>query len=312
MAVICRRNPIRLIRRIPHTALDRSRYDACIAAAANGMPYAFSWYLDVMTNQWEALVLGDYEAVMPLPWNAKLLGFRQVYLPFFCQQLGVFATEAPAPGLVGDFLKAIPRSYLRVQLCLNEKNEAPDLPGWRFRRRPNYLLDLNRPWETLEAGYAKSLKKRLRKAREVFRLAEAPLSPEALSALYQGQVGHKVECPPAAYRRFERVMHEAIGRGCGRIRAAIDGDGHIHAAGFFLQSHNRLINVFGTSTEKGKEQHAMHFLLDALIRQHAGQPWLLDFEGSSIPSIAYFFGSFGAEEGGYICGRRGLDLSLQP
>jgi hypothetical protein len=60
MAVICRRNPIRLIRRIPHTALDRSRYDACIAAAANGMPYAFSWYLSEMAGKWEALVEGDY------------------------------------------------------------------------------------------------------------------------------------------------------------------------------------------------------------------------------------------------------------
>jgi hypothetical protein len=312
MAVICRRNPIRLIRRIPHTALDRSRYDACIAAAANGMPYAFSWYLSEMADKWEVLVEGDYEAVMPLPWNARLLGFRQVYQPFFCQQLGVFAKEPPSPELVREFLKAIPRSFVRVQLCLNEKNEAPDLAGWHFRRRPNYLFDLNRSWEALEAGYAKSLKKRLRKARKVFRLAEAPLSPEALSALYQGQVGHKVECPPAAYRRFERAMREAVAHGCGRIWAAIDGNGDIQAAGFFLQSHGRLINVFGASTEKGKEQHAMHFLLDALIRQHAGQPWLLDFEGSSIPSIAYFFGSFGAEEGGYICGRRGLDLSLRP
>lgn len=297
-----------LIRRIPHTALDRDRYDACIEQAANGLPYAFSWYLDAMAGKWDALVLGDYEAVCPLPWNAKLLGLRQVYQPFFCQQLGVFAKEAPSPELVRDFLKAIPRTYWRVRLCLNEKNAVEALPGWRVRKRPNFLLDLNRPWGEIEAGYSKSLKKRLRKAREAHRLVESPLSPEELSALYQRQLGDKVECPPPVYRRFERVMREALARGKGLILGAASHDGELLAAGFFLQSHGRLINVFGASTEAGKELHSMHFLLDALIQGHAGQPWVLDFEGSSIPGIAYFFGSFGGEEVNYGCVGRGKFL----
>lgn len=294
-----------MIRKISHTALDRDRYDACIEQAANGMPYAYSWYLDAMAGRWDALVLGDYQAVCPLPWNAKLLGIRQVYQPLFCQQLGVFAKETPSPELVRDFLKAIPRIFWRVQLCLNEKNAVGTLSGWRVRQRPNFLLDLNRPWEEIEAGYSKSLKKRLRKAREAHRLVESPLSPEELSALYQRQLGDKVECPPPVYRRFERVMREALARGKGRIWGAERLDGELLAAGFFLQDHGRLINVFGASTEKGKELHSMHFLLDALIQHHAGQPWVLDFEGSAIPSIAYFFGSFGAEEGVYAWVGRG-------
>ncbi|MFZ2901117.1 MAG: GNAT family N-acetyltransferase [Saprospiraceae bacterium] len=297
-----------LIRRIPHTALDRDRYDACIDQAANGMPYAYSWYLDAMAGRWDVLVLGDYQAVCPLPWNAKLLGIRQVYQPLFCQQLGVFAKKSPSPELVRDFLNAIPRIYWRVQLCLNERNQTGKLSGWRVRQRPNYLLDLGRTWQEIEAGYSKSLKKRLRKAREIHHLVESPLSPEALSALYQRQLGDKVECPPQIYRRFERVMREAVARGKGRIWGAASHEGELLAAGFFLQSHWRLINVFGASTEKGKELHSMHFLLDALIQRHARQPLVLDFEGSSIPSIAYFFGSFGAWKGVYGCVGRGVSL----
>lgn len=299
-----------MIRKIPHIALDRDRYDACIEQAANGMPYAYSWYLDALAGRWDALVLGDYQAVCPLPWNAKLLGIRQVYQPLFCQQLGVFAKEAPSPELVRDFLNAIPRIYWRVQLCFNEKNEVKAAPGWRVRQRPNFLLDLNHPWEEVEAGYSKSLKKRLRKARETHRLVESPISPEELSALYQRQLGDKVECPPQVYRRFERVMGEALARDKGRIWGAAGPGGELLAAGFFLRSHGRLINVFGASTENGKELHAMHFLLDALIQRHAGQPWVLDFEGSSISSIAYFFGSFGAEEVFYGCVGRGLEQKI--
>ncbi|MBK7409853.1 MAG: hypothetical protein IPJ40_18490 [Saprospirales bacterium] len=296
-----------MIRHLPHTAIDRSRYDASIAAAANGMPYAFSWYLDAMAGRWDVLVLGDYEAVCPLPWNAKWLGLKQVYQPFFCQQLGVFAKEIPSPELVKSFLDAIPNSFRKVHLCLNEKNAAGELSGWEIHQRPNYLLHLNRPFETIESHYAKSLKKRLRKARTLHQLVEYPLSPEALSALYQKQIGDKVECPPAAYRHFEQVMHQAITRKLGTIWGATDSAGELTVAGFFLQSHNRLINVFGASTPKGKALHSMHFLLDALIRKHAGQDWVVDFEGSAIPSIADFFGSFGAGEVHYTCvGRDGM------
>ena len=290
-----------LINFVSHTNLDRARYDACIAQAANGMPYAFSWYLDQIAGKWDVLVSGDYEAVCPLPWNAKWLGLKQVYQPLFCQQLGVFSKNLPGPELVHSFLEAIPPSFRRVLICLNEKNAATEMPGWEIRRRSNFLLDLHRPWEAIEAGYSKSLKKRLRKAREEHKLVEAPLLPEDLSRLYQSQLGDRVECPPRMYKRFEGVMREAIARDLGRIWGATDLRGELLAAGFFLQSHGRIINMFGASTAMGKDFHSMHFLLDALIRRHAGQSLLLDFEGSSIPSIAYFFGSFGAEEHSYSC-----------
>jgi hypothetical protein len=290
-----------LIRHLSHTSIDRARYDACIAQAANGMPYAFSWYLDQIAGKWDVLVSGDYEAVCPLPWNAKWLGLKQVYQPLFCQQLGVFSKNLPGPELVRSFLEAIPPTFRRVLICLNEKNAVAEMPGWEIRPRSNFLLDLHRPWEAIEAGYSKSLKKRLRKAREEHALVEAPLSPRELSKLYQSQLGEKVECPPKMYKRFEGVMREAIARDLGRIWGATDLRGELLAAGFFLQSHGRIINMFGASTAMGKDHHSMHFLLDALIRRHAGQSLLLDFEGSSIPSIAYFFGSFGAEEHSYSC-----------
>ena len=264
------------------------------------MPYAYSWYLDEMAHKWDVLVMGDYEAVCPLPWNAKWLGLKQVYQPFFCQQLGVFGKNTDT-ALIGKFLEAIPPPFRKIHLCLNEKNAVGDLPGWNVSKRPNFLLDLNRPFEKIETGFSKSLRKRLRKAREQHQLLDAPLLPRELSGLYQKQVGDKVECPPATYQRFERVMTQAIERDLGKIWGAQTQDGELTAAGFFLHSHGRLINVFGASTEKGKELHSMHFLLDALIQKHAGQEWVLDFEGSSIPSIAYFFGSFGAEEVGYAC-----------
>lgn len=44
----------------------------------------------------------------------------------------------------------------------------------------------------------------------------------------------------------------------------------------------------------GKTAGASHFLIDSFIIDHAGQNLLLDFEGSDIHNLAFFYSSFGA------------------
>ncbi|WP_431214603.1 hypothetical protein ACQ86N_07395 [Puia sp. P3] len=52
--------------------IDARRWDACIEKASNRLVYGFHFYLDHMAGgQWSALVLGDYQAVMPLPGDGN-------------------------------------------------------------------------------------------------------------------------------------------------------------------------------------------------------------------------------------------------
>ncbi|HRG24810.1 MAG TPA: hypothetical protein PLL23_10470, partial [Chitinophagaceae bacterium] len=44
----------------------------------------------------------------------------------------------------------------------------------------------------------------------------------------------------------------------------------------------------------GKTIGASHALIDAFIADYAGQDLLLDFEGSDIRNLAFFYSSFGA------------------
>ena len=46
----------------------------------------------------------------------------------------------------------------------------------------------------------------------------------------------------------------------------------------------------------GKVIGASHALIDAFIKDHAGQDLILDFEGSDIPNLAFFYNGFGATE----------------
>ena len=54
-----------------HPQINKKKWDGCIDNAANGLLYATSTYLDCMAVQWYALVLTDYEMVMPLPCRKK-------------------------------------------------------------------------------------------------------------------------------------------------------------------------------------------------------------------------------------------------
>ena len=70
--------------------LDDNKYNSCIKQSKNSRIYAFSWYLDCVADNWDALVLNDYEAVMPLPWRQKYV-IKYIYPPAWTQQLGVFS-----------------------------------------------------------------------------------------------------------------------------------------------------------------------------------------------------------------------------
>jgi hypothetical protein len=48
-----------MIKYLRQDEINVDKWDQCISHSVNGMIYAFSWYLDIVNNRWEALVEGD-------------------------------------------------------------------------------------------------------------------------------------------------------------------------------------------------------------------------------------------------------------
>ena len=68
-----------LIRYVTRAELDVQLWDNCITNASNGLIYAYSFYLDTIAKQWDALVLDDYRMVMPLTCHMILHLVRIAY-----------------------------------------------------------------------------------------------------------------------------------------------------------------------------------------------------------------------------------------
>lgn len=291
-----------------HQQIDKTKWDKTIASAPNGRPYAYSWYLEVSCGgQWDALILGDYEAVMPMPWNRKLLGIRQIYQPLVSQQLGIFGKNITIE-ILKFFLKNIPKNFRLVHFKMNEANgDLEELklgdnflpPNYVFKKRTNLILSLQPSYEMLWKNYSKSLRKRLRKAKPLLRIEEIDDVAQLVN-YYAENLENKVQIGEKAYIKIKAILNEIIKRNKGKIFAVYPPNEQIACTiGFFVFSHQRIINIFGASNPKGKEWYAMHFLLDYLIEKNAGKNWIFDFEGSDIEGIAAFFRSFGSLERPY-------------
>lgn len=85
-----------LIKHFTHHQIDKKKWDNCISSSKENIIYAFSWYLDCISPNWEGFVLEDneqnYLAVMPLPVKKKY-GIQFLQQPLFAQQLGIFSTK---------------------------------------------------------------------------------------------------------------------------------------------------------------------------------------------------------------------------
>lgn len=76
-----------MIRYLKNNEIDVKKWDACVEQSPNGLLYASSFFLNNLC-MWDALVLNDYEAVMPLP-KRKKWGVEYIYNPAYAAQCGV-------------------------------------------------------------------------------------------------------------------------------------------------------------------------------------------------------------------------------
>jgi hypothetical protein len=274
------------IQYLTRSQIDTSKWDQCISRAANGRIYACSFYLDCMAQQWDALVLNDYDAVMPLTWNSKY-GIHYLYQPFLAAQLGVFGSDN-----VRVFIEAIPGHFRYIDIYLNSGNTNA-LNTESVLLRDNYILDLHHPYEELNNAYRENIRRNIKKAKQAGCTVVKDFDVETVIALASTQMhlhDKNVEENIGRFRRLYKLLkteNKATTYG-------ISLQGVVIASCVFFFSHNRAYYILVGNHPNGKTIGASHALIDAFIADHAGQDLLLDFEGSDIRNLAFFYSSFGA------------------
>lgn len=279
--------------------LSKAKYDHCVFQANNSMVYAYSWFLDSVSDAWGALVLGDYKAVMPIPYLRlkRNLFLKNIYQPDFCQQLGIFSqndlNSEEANLFFTTFLALKPRSYsFNYQNSNYFSKEKLEL-----KERINYELNLNRPYSTIYANYAKNTQRNIKKALKAELSFSDNIDIDTFLSFKKEQTNYKAGSKQQ--KKMEKLVRTSFEQGFGYIYGVYNKN-QLLATAFIVRHNYRLISLITATNEEGKKKGAFAFLNDTLIKEHANSQMILDFEGSMLSGIARFYKSFGAEQVNYL------------
>lgn len=273
--------------------LDVKKWNNLISASPNGLAYAHSEMLDAMSPGWDALVLGDYLAIMPLTWRSKF-GIRYLCQPAFCQQLGIFSIETLSQEITESFLRQVVLRFRLAEIYLHYA--TPLVPG--LSQHTNLLLQLNNPYETIRAQYRNDLLKNLTRGSKYHLTYIKSDNVSHAITLYKSYYGKKLGYRQQDYEAFTLLCNQWINQDRCFVREVYLKAQNRHellAVGLFLKDHKRIYNIASTTLPNGRTLEANHFLFDQLIREFAGKPFILDFEGSDLPGVARFYQKFRPE-----------------
>ena len=277
--------------------MDKVSWDAVVECSDTLSLYCYSWYLDAVSDNWGALVMGDFDFIMPIPYTVKK-NQSVLYQPFFNQQLNVLGKNLPSVEVINQFISSIPPKFKLVQF------NFPNYPiqnalGFEIEEVICQYLDLNQTHEALSAQYSTNAKRQIKKAiKNELKVTEMK-DLEVFMSLFKESVGVKLGFLKDNYSYLYKLMNVGLHLNKAKLLAVKKGD-EVLAMGYFFIQNNRITYLKGASTLKGRETGAMYFLMDYVINEYSSTNRVLDFGGSKVSSVAEFYKRLGGVDKTYL------------
>ena len=270
-------------------AIDDNQWNKCIDESVNGVVYAYSWYLGIVSPNWSALIGDDYDYIFPLP-EFKRVGVDVLLQPVLNQQLGLISRKHINGEVLNEFIHIIQQEYGYVNIHLNTLNNFSINNA--FYERTTYQLDLISNYNQIQSRYSQNTRRNNLKAIALGVRVDRRVNVNDFLDFYR--CNNAVRFSPAMHKRVELVVEVLLSRGLGDIVGAYIND-TLCAAAFMVRSNGKLIYLFASSSPLGLKSRAMFAIVDQIIRWNAESHYVFDFEGSMIPSVARFYAGFGAQ-----------------
>ena len=268
------------IKHLKYYEIDKSKWDNIVSCSDFSLPYFFSWYLDVVSPGWEALIAEDYSYIMPLTVKIKC-GIKYVIQPPFTQQLGVISLSKNIDSqIINSFIKSIP--YLIYDVNLNYNNFSKE-------SKINLIIDAEN-YALVSCAYNKNTKRNIAKA------INSDLKIRKIDLSQFVNLLNSTECKIKQNKSLLIDLLNVLYEKNSLYVRGIFKDEMLIAGVAAIESLDRMIYLIPISTNDGKKYSAMFLLLDDLIKYSMDMGYAFDFEGSMIPSVQNFYKGFGGKE----------------
>lgn len=279
-------------------------WDSFIAASPQRILYAYTWYLDVVSPHWQALILeenGVWKAVMPLPVQKKWR-LPIIQQPFFCQFLGIFTLpNTQNEGLQAEFFNEVSRHFRYMSSYAGRFLDDNFPPNFEVKYGATHTIRLDTSYNILCQRFSADRRLNLRRAVHFgWEITESEdLKPmidlfqkNHASTIQGGVSEHAYELLRKAVRTLQ--IHKAA-----RILYALK-DGKIEAGALFALYDQRIIYLFNSASSLGRKGNARTLLINQILNEYASSNYIFDFESPEKESIAAFYHSFGAAAVPYV------------
>lgn len=279
------------IKQLNNNQIDKKRWDERIGGSSFPAVYALSWYLDVVSPNWQALVTEEYEHIFPLTVKQKLKTLKYIGIPNFCQQLGLFSKSKIDEKVLNSFLSSIPSGYVRKDIHLNHSN--PGING--SKQKDNFILAPS-AITNFSVNYSNQTNRNLKKAKSKQLTIIEGVEAEGLIYMFKEYKGKSIE--KVDYSVLKQLCVVCASKSILHTFGVYQ-EKELVSGALFFEYNQRWYMVLLASSEKGKELLASTFLIHAVLEKTGSQGITLDFEGSNIPSLARFYKGFGGVNEGY-------------
>ena len=276
-----------MIKYLKNIEINKDKWDECIFNSTNSLIFAYSFYLDIMAPNWAAIVINDYEFVLPLPLKKKW-GIKYFYIPPFTSQLGLFGKNPTLK--IDSLLPLLKREVLYGDIFFNYANTITH-PSVRLRT--NFILDLSNNYESNYKNYDADLKRILRKLIKNEFIYSSQNNIEIAIKLY---VEYYAERTPHLskidYKKFINVCNLLQSKNNCFTRSLCTKEGAILCSMICFIDEKRIYTIINPSTALGRKKEAATFLFDELIKEFSGSHKVLDFVGSDLPGVKFFLNKY--------------------
>lgn len=279
--------------------IDKQKWDSLLLSDPSAFPYSISWYLDIVSPNWKALIVEDYAYALALPFREKI-GLAYVFPPEFTQQMGIFGRDRPSDSLVNEILEFVVSQFSYLEFNLNQENELKrSFKGLKKKWRKNFELDLHFDYPELLSHFHKNTRRNIKKTETETLFLEEVSSPEKIISTFQEHKAKELKNASISYDLLESIIKEGINHNAIELYNIKKEEEYLGGA-VFLTVGQRKVFLFSAINTLGRKHRAMFFLIDAIIKKNANKNLILDFEGSDNPKLASFYQRFGAKEKLYL------------
>lgn len=243
-------------------------------------------YLDTIAQQWDAIIIGDYEACLALPYITKW-GIKLYANPPFLQKMAVIGNCTQEN--CNRIFKVLSKLRL-VNIKLENHYSAAAL----IATLQNFTIDLATPYSAIYNAYAYKHKYIVRKAQannlEIIGVKhiDAILQQNRISF---GHLNHYTDA------HFSKLVSFVNNNPANFEAYHVLNENAEMVYGAVIIKDNYRYYYLVSGAKRNDKSNAPTFFLDWFLKEKAGQAGkIFDFEGSSIDTVANFFKKFGPQK----------------